>query len=220
MSSQQQPIDRMIADLVSDCAPVTPIASPGKNVVVFSALAFLWSGVMLTLLGRRELASVEDGWFWVLEMSIIAVTGIVGIWGALSLAIPGAEIEKPWRWSWYGLAAWIGLLLTGTVHSVVADGHGLIPVHLGELMCVFWMSVFTLGPAALLAHTVQKGFPTCRREAAMSIMLAGSVWSALGIEMHCTHESAQHHFLFHLGPVVLATVIGWFLGGKLLRRLG
>lgn len=92
------------------------------------------------------------------------------------------------------------------------DGAGIAP----HVVCVVVAMVCALGPLAAFASVRRASDPVAPRLTGAAMGAAAGAWGALFIELHCAHTSASHIVLGHVLPVVLLTLLGAIVGGRVL----
>jgi hypothetical protein len=206
----------LIVQLASQASPVTPLASPGRRVVRWLAVAVLAVAAGVVAFGLRR--NLADAW---LSPAFIgdATFGIVlmgiGAWASLALAIPGAREQSLLRaLTLIVLAGWATLVTANAVHAGQPLGDAHWPV------CALRVVLVGVGPAVLLLSMIRRAAPLHAGPTTALALSAAAAAGALAVGLVCPLSAPAHTLLGHVGPVVVLTIVGALAGRSLLRHTG
>ena len=208
--------DALIADLVSDLAPVRPLRF-GAGVAGTLAAAGLSAAAVIGLVGLRPdwLAGTVN------PMHLLA-TGLFGVLG-LAATVTVIVMSRPqvgsdhsgWRWA----AAMAALLpLAGLI---VAMGRGRAV--LAEAIVRRGAECFAAGglasllTLAVLTAWLRRGAPTAPERAGLVAGVAAGALGAFAFSLHCPDNDIVHFGIWHSMTVLVMAGLGRVLVPRLIR---
>jgi hypothetical protein len=205
----------LIVQLASQASPVTPLASPGRRVVRWLAVAVLAVAAGVVAFGLRR--NLADAW---LSPAFLgdAIFGIVlmgiGAWASLALAIPGAREQSLLRaLTLMVLASWAALVAASAVHAGQPLGDSHWPV------CALRVVLVGVGPAVLLLSMIRRAAPLHAGSTTALALSAAAATGALAVGLVCPLSAPAHTILGHVGPVVVLTIVGALAGRSLMKHI-
>lgn len=82
-------------------------------------------------------------------------------------------------------------------------------------MCFAFTMLFAAGPFASLAYLRRGSDPLHPRALGAALATAAGAWGTTVMSLHCMFTSAAHVTLSHVGPVVVAALLGALAGARL-----
>jgi hypothetical protein len=169
--------------------------------------------------------SLSPGWSRAGGRPAAYVVTLAAAWFAVGLAATWAGVTRG-RSMLGRPAVWRVLVAALTPAALVAtalvtalawpqardDGASAV----AHVVCVAVAMVCALGPLLAFASVRRASDPVAPRLTGAAIGAAAGAWGALFIELHCAHTSASHIVLGHVLPVVLLTLLGALVGGRVL----
>jgi hypothetical protein len=194
--------ERLIAELVADASPVTPLPAPRVRAARWILLAVVAVGAAVALRGLRDNwpMAIADPAFVVTTALVLAI-GVSAAMLTMGLAVPGA-VTRPWlRWIPPGLLlVWMTVLLI----DAAIDGAQLTRGGWGS-SCLWKTWGIGVGPAAVLLTMARSAAPLDWRWTAGMAAIAALAFGVLGTEMICPVTSHAHIFTWHFLPVALSS---------------
>jgi hypothetical protein len=207
-------IEHLVAELAQDTAAIKPAPHPYSLSLMWTGAAAIYLAVSLQFSGLRpDLAlALEQPWFVaeILVLALLLVTTAIS--GAL-LAFPDLHQERGMALAplWAFLAFLLVLLLAWHADSPPAP----LPVH--DVECTLCIIGVALPPAALTFYSLRRFASTHYRLAgSIAILFAFSI-GALWLRLHEVNDSVLHVLEWHYLPMLVAGIIGLWLGKLLLK---
>lgn len=202
----------VIASLVSDLKPVSPLPLPRVRLWRWLAVSAALATVAVAALGRRgDLVSAASTPPFQAHVLLLLIAAVSSAGAALALAIPG-EFLASWRRAapMVAVVAW-GAWLVGELLVLAASTGDVWPIAHGW-GCVAKAFAVGVTPGLLLAVMVGRGAPADPRAPVIFTALAAAAVGALGVEMTCPLTSPMHLLLWHAGPVVAVVLLASMFG--------
>ena len=211
--------DRLIANLVRDLEPVTPLSPPGIRAGQWVVLAVTAGVLAVATLGvRDELAATVSTVPFQVHGVLLLIATVMSAGAAMVLAAPGERLSA-WR-AWAALLAAVawGAWLAGEL-GLAAASHTIGAWNIDQGWgCVGKAVAIELVPGIALFTMLGRGAAIDTRRAAMFGGLAVVGVGALGLEFGCPNTLPMHLLIWHAGPVLVFTVVAAFAGGLWLAR--
>ncbi len=202
--------------LANDCAP-RRATSRWTRVAVPALAAAALAGVVWLVRPRHDFATAATPFFWFAAFAWIAIVAggmrLLVARGRLGLGVPAA-----YRWLYIGFA-----VLAFEVLSVLGNrGDANSIEHVGSHT---WWAHWTCAPSGSLAALALALpiFGLLRRSAVVAPEAAGAlaglvagIGSVLASQMACGFADAMHYTTIHLVPIVMAIVMGAWVGRRTL----
>ncbi|MEZ0470249.1 DUF1109 domain-containing protein [Luteimonas salinilitoris] len=211
---------RLIDQLTAQARPVRPLASPLRRTLLWVAMATALIMAIVAAYGLRpgltaDLAAPPALVEWIASI----LTGVLAAYAVFQISVPG---RSP-RWAWLplpALALWLGGLGWGCLHDAARMGSEAFVLEMASSECAvaIAMASIPLGLVMLLmvrhAGVVRPG-PT-----AMLSALSAAALSAAGVSLFHGGESALMVLLWHVGAVVVLSLLCLAFGRPLFSWIG
>lgn len=206
--STNEVIDRLAKSLT----PVRPLAPIGRRFAGWAAWALLVAGLEIALLGFPRRPSPD--WFrlsfW-LSTGLALGVSLFAAWAALRLSVPGEEKPALHRrgpaaifalWALFELGSWAVAAVRGA--PLALDGH-------------WYCGVMILGPGLFIGagfvFLLRRGVALSPNWCGALAALASVAFVAWMFQFACPLASVSAHaVLWHLAPVGLAALFGFWMG--------
>lgn len=212
--------EELVRSLVADLAPVRRLRSVDSRAARWAALALSCACLGSYALGARsDLARKLHDPAFLTEGAALLVVFLAAARAAFRLGIPGAEPGPLARAvPIVGLFAWV-LLLASRWSPGASDpifGPGAWGAWRDGLPCVGRMLGLAFAPAIAIVFLLREAAPGERRWTGLFAFLSSSAVAILGTQMVCMKDAPRHLLLWHVGPVLIAALVGagagkWFL---------
>jgi len=202
----------LINELVREHAPRRVVAKPEKRVWQLLFVALVISLIILVLTGRRSALNSDLVLHYYYGEIILLVALLAStIEAVLRSLIPGENISLALKRTLGLFLAWVGLLGVGIITGITPN------MPLEGASCIAIIGIGSLVPAILLISEAKKGFVLNGNVTGVLIALSSALVGVLGVEAHCEWESANHHLIFHMLPLLIIAGCGIFMR-KLLKQ--
>jgi hypothetical protein len=220
---ERTPLPFVIAALVRDGAPVTPLPSPWTRLGLWTVKAVSAAAVVTLLFGvRADIgAHLHDVRFIVLALVTIALA-VSAAAGAFVLSVPGADRWRAARWlPPIAATAWAALLWTRL--DAMGQPIARLVATRPHPACVLLILSISALPGFWLFHMLRRAAPIDKPWTGALAALASLTVGALGTQFICPIDNPAHQLLWHVAPVAVLTSVGLWLGARLFdwrRRAG
>ncbi|MDJ0847979.1 MAG: NrsF family protein [Myxococcota bacterium] len=209
--------DDLIDGLVSELEPAGPLRRPGP------LTALWWAGSWIFVLGvTLAVAPMRPGALdqllsaprFAFETLFGAAAGLVAVWMAFALGIPGHGATRR------RVAAGLGLLVLWSCAYVVGlFDPALEPSMLGKRPgCVFEVLIYGTPTLLVALALLRRLAPLERAWTGAVVGAAAGAMPGLLMQLACMYVPS-HILAFHIGPVAALAAAGAALGPLLLRRV-
>jgi hypothetical protein len=207
----------VIRQLAAEAKPVRPLRPIAVRVAGWFVIAALSLAIVMLLMGvRRELGDAADRTDFAIEATLLLLTALSAVIGALLVSIPGAGEPRRVRWLPLGLAAACLMLAAGELAYAAVTG-----APTGRLTfawhCVYKTTSVAIVPGIALFVMVRRGAPLRSAWAGLLAVLATAAIGVLGANIICPNDRPLHMLLWHVLPLVIFAGFGAALGRWLLR---
>lgn len=208
--------DDLIGELSLGLAPVKPLTTPERRLMLWLALAIPYLAVIVAFDGlSQELAQRLAEPRFLLEQGAALATALLAGYAALSLSIPGRPAWLAWL-PFLSLAVWLASLGQGCWQSWLAFGAGgLIPEN--DWGCIPSIMLGSLVPAGVLVFMLRRGLVFLPKQALLLAALASAGLAELGLRLHHPVDSSIVVLVWHGGIVLAIALLGRALGPRLLK---
>lgn len=214
--------EELVRSLVADLTPVRRLRSVDSRTAGWAALALSWVCLGSYALGARsDLAwKLHDPGF-LIESAALLVVFVAAARTAFRLGIPGIEPGPLTRTvPLVGLLAWL-LLLVSRWSPGASDPLPAAGTWVDGWSCIARMLGLAFTPSLAIILLLRNAAALQRRWTGCFALLSSSALAILGTQMVCMKDAPRHLVLWHVGPVVLAALVGAGAGGWFLtHRLG
>lgn len=212
--------DELIETLANELTPVRPRQAFALYALYWLVLAAIIGIIAVLVLGgiRHNLPAALSNSFFLAQNACAIAALLFSLCAAFLLAIPD---RKPSRIALVAISfsavfwiAMIALNLAGaSVHSLAEDWHAS-----GTLQhCIRNFILIGVFPFLALLFMVRRAASTFPGLTGLSVFIAAASLSAVCMRVLCPVDEASHIVLSHDLPVLVISVLGWVIGGKLLK---
>ena len=207
--------NELIAALIDDLAPVTPV-KPVEGAMIVGA-ATLLAGVISTVyfgFWAGMISGEASGYFWITN-GLLAMLGAASTAALVATALPRVgNRSNAVLWG----AAMIGVLpVAGLLSLVSTVGESHAGVRIWHWEC----AAYGLVAAALIAGAavvfLRRGAPVSLERAGWATGIAAGALGSLAYGISCSIDTIEHVGIVHIAPVAIAAVIGRFAVPPLIR---
>jgi hypothetical protein len=210
----------LIDQLAAQAKPVRPLASPLRRTLLWVVMAAVVIASIVAVYGLRpglaaELAALPSLIEWVASV----LTGLLAAYAVFQISVPG----RSQRWAWLpapALVLWLSSLGWGCLRDAARMGSEAFALEMTSSECALaiTMTSIPLGLVMLLmvrhAGVVRPG-PT-----AMLSALSAAALSAAGVSLFHGGESALMVLLWHVGAVLVLSLLCLTFGRPLFSWIG
>lgn len=203
--------DSLIEELASSAAPVKLASPPYLQLATWLALAILYVGAGVALIGKRP-HNVEElsNFGFAMQFFLPLLLSLASAASAFTLGIPNRKNYWPAIAPLSALAACaISLVYLISSSQEAHAGTGL--------NCLRNMVVLSLPPALLLCFLIQRASPLQVKMVGILAAFGASALACSATRFICPNEDALHFFVWHFVPVLLLGAVGYGLGNALFR---
>ncbi|MBA4748436.1 MAG: DUF1109 domain-containing protein [Sphingopyxis sp.] len=209
-------LDRLIDGLTEDLAPVTrQRQAHGVNIVL--AAWTIGAAALLIVMGLRH--DWNSGMFEpsaLLQIFWSAALGLVAIWFAVRMAMPGVGRDHGgWRWA-AAVAATVPL--AAIVALMAASSLRWAQSYPDAGMECLWKGMLAGSMvAAALTLWLRQGAPSSPERAGLVTGIAAGATGVTVVALHCPLDALMHVGIWHGATIMLAALIGRIALPPLLR---
>lgn len=209
--------DELVRSLVADLRPVRRLCRVELRAAAWALLALGCMSVGASVLGLRgDLARKLGDPVYLIESTALLVVFASSAWSGFRLSVPGAEPTRLGKLV-PGLAAvgWVLLIVSrGASHSYTA----VTAVPALGWSCVWRIVGLAVAPGATMFALLRRAAPDERARTGGLAVLSTSALAALCTQMVCRNDAPAHLLPWHVGPVLIAGLLGLAVGKLLLPR--
>lgn len=205
--------DKLIADLVKELKPVKPAPSLLALFVQWLAAFAVYIALLVYCLDvRPDIGLQSQKPLYVAEIAILALLLVASAFSISVLSFPDMH-QKRW-------AAWMPVALLFLLASVIGlewlGNVPQLPAHNGIecLKCILFSSVI---PACFVFYRLSKMASTSPMLAGYVALLSSSSLGCLALRLSEPTDSVSHLVLWHYLPMLGLSILGLFLGKKILK---
>ena len=211
--------DDLVRSLVNDLQPVRRLRGPGQRALRWGVLALVCVFVGTCALGLRgDLPGKLHQRSYLLQNASLLLLFVLSALSAFRLSVPGLGQSMVTRGlPALGLLVWIGLLAFGWAHAPSA----VLPwaaFWRSGVPCVARMGCLALVPGLALFFMLRRAAPVRAGWAGLWSLVSASSLAIVGTQWVCPKDDPLHVIVWHLGPVLVAGLVGIGLG-RLWQRL-
>ena len=216
MTMDKAPSDTLIAELVGELQPVTPLRF-GRGLAAALAAAGVSAAGVVALLGARP-----DGVLHSADPMHLVATGLYAVLG-LAASVTVIVMGRPqvgsdhggWRWA-AGMAALLpiaGLIVAAERGHAAMAGDAM--AHGAECLAIGAAASLTV--LAVLTAWLRRGAPTAPGRAGLVAGVAAGAFGSFAVSLHCPENDIVHIGLWHGAAVVVMAAIGALVVPRLVR---
>lgn len=197
----------LIAGLVADLKPVTPLRQAGGMRLALLAL----SGGVIGMIGmfgpRADLLAGRPDALALLSAGIYLVLALASAWAVVDMARPYVGVRRE-GWGWTALMA--ATLPAGAVVTIAAAWWRGIPsgFDMDGATCMKFGLGWSLLTFAALIVWLRRGAPSLPRRAGLLTGVAAGAAGIFAVSLYCPHNDLIHIGVWHGLTVVVAGLIG------------
>lgn len=205
--------DALIAALVDDLGPATPLRR-WRGLALFAAAAALTVALVVLALGLRpEVATGHIGPMFLLANGLYAMLGIATAVTAIAMASPQVgNRHEGWTWA----AAMTALLPAVAVLMRLLEPPGTVHEPTG-MLCAAASVVLGLIVMAGLTLWLRRGAPTSPTRAGLLTGIAGGSVGAAAFAFYCPHNDLFHTAISHGAAILVSAAIGRLIVPRFIR---
>ena len=207
-------IEQLVATLSKDVTPVKSAPHPYVLSLKWLAIASAYLIVSFAFSGfRPDLANAMQNPWFVAELVLLFVLFITTAIAAAVLSFPDMHQKRNMA---YGPLWVAGLFVLMILFAWLADSPSTpLPMH--SLACTVSIILFSLPPFVATFYALRKLASThLRLSSSIAVLFAlstGAIWERL----HEQNDSIIHVIEWHYLPILACSVLGLWLGKKLLK---
>ncbi len=213
MSSQST--TDLIAALVADSKPVSPLRAINGAMWVIGAMSFTVTAVIMMMGIRIDQAGAAQLVPLVIANGLLLILAVSAAVTALAMATPytGARRSAP-KWALamiavLPVAAIVDIAVHGGESAIWHEGHGL--------KCLLASLAASLPVMATLFAWVRRGAPAHPRLTAATIGTAGGAMGTIAYGLACPIGDVSHLFLWHIATPFVTTATAALVLQRLLK---
>ena len=202
--------EQIVRSLAADLKPVRRLPKVEWRTAVWAVFAAACVAIGSYGIGpRTDLAAKLRDPAFLVEGALLVLVSLFAARSAFSSSIPGAERSTDGRiLPVMGLLVWVCVIAGGPAVASFAPGW----------TCLARMIALVFVPALAALWMLRRAVPLAPGwTGGLALLSAGSL-AMLGTRMLCPKDDPGHVLLWHLGPVLLAAVLGIRLGRWSLSR--
>jgi hypothetical protein len=199
--------DELIRRLVLDLQPVNRLERPIRRSVRFALLAGLATAIEVLVVGTRaDLVGKLLEPIYLTETAILLVLFSGATFAALCSGVPGVKLSAA---TWLVvLAAGAWLLIVGHATGGEAQAVGLV----SGAACVRRTLLLATLPGLLLFAMLRRSVPLEAKISGAFAMVSAGALAVLGTRLLCAKDEAAHVLTWHIAPLAVLALLGWFIG--------
>lgn len=212
--------NRLIEQLASHARPVKPLASPMRRTLLWLALALVVIALITAAYGFRpglleDLSNPPSLIEWVSS----ALTGLLAAYAVFQISVPGRSLS----WAWLPMPAlllWLSGLSAGCMQDFARLGGEAFLVEMASAECAVAITMTSVPLGLVLLLMVRHAGVVRPAATAMLAALSAAALSAAGVSLYHSGESALMVLLWHMGAVLLLSLLCLLFGRPLFAWIG
>jgi hypothetical protein len=207
-------LDKLVAELAENATAVKPAPHPYRLSLKLMGAAAIYLVLLLILAGLRPglTQSFTQPWF-IAEIAALLLIFIATTLSAALLAFPDLHQKRILAVAPAGMFGLFWLVILFSWHA--DNPPAPLPVH--SLECTLNIALVSLLPAAWTFFTLRKYASTHHYWAGGIALLSAFSIGALWLRLHEINDSIPHVVEWHYLPMIVAGVLGVWLGKLLLK---
>jgi hypothetical protein len=207
----------LIQSLVEDLKPVRRLASVDLRTVLWAGFAVACVCFGTYALGvRSDLALKLHDPSYLVEGAALLMSFALATRSAFQLSVPGVERGRLSRM--LPLAMLLGWALLIAIRGARGMNEAsFTPVSSGS-SCAFRMTFLAFAPTLWLLFMLGQAAPLRPGWTGLFALVSASALGMLGTQALCVKDAAMHLLYWHVGPVLIAGLVGLCLGELFLSR--
>lgn len=210
----------LIEQLSARATPVRRLSSPLRRTLIWFLLAAAVIAVVTASKGLRPglLHSMAQGPM-AMEWIASVVTGVLAAYAVFQVSVPGRSPS----WAWLPVPAlllWISGLGWGCAADFVRMGNDAFAFQGADWGCARAITFISVPLGLVLLLMVRHAGVVRPAPTAMLAALSAAAFSAAGVSLYHPGESALMVLLWHVGAVLLLSLLCWLFGQRLFGWIG
>ena len=211
---------RLIDQLAARAEPVRPLSSPLRRTALWLVLAAMLIAMIASVYGLRTglLADLAQAPL-LLEWIASVLTGLLAAYAVFQISVPG---RSP-RWMWLPVPAlllWLGGLGWGCLRDYARLGADAFLMEAVSSECAVAITMTSVPLGLLMLVMVRHAGVVRPAPTAMLVALSAAALSAAGVSLYHGGETALMVLLWHLGAVVVLSLLCLLFGRPLFAWIG
>lgn len=211
---------RLIDQLAARAEPVRPLSSPLRRTALWVVLAAMLIAMIASVYGLRTglLADLAQAPL-LLEWIASVLTGLLAAYAVFQISVPG---RSP-RWMWLPVPAlllWLGGLGWGCLRDYARLGADAFLMEAVSSECAVAITMTSVPLGLLMLVMVRHAGVVRPAPTAMLVALSAAALSAAGVSLYHGGETALMVLLWHLGAVVVLSLLCLLFGRPLFAWIG
>jgi hypothetical protein len=206
---------RLIVELAARASRVSPLWPPGRRVAAWLVACLIVLGLVNARAARPDLAERLRESAYLIDLASILILATLLAHRASLAAVPGREQGR--LAGVVGVACGTLVVALGVLHRTDA-GQSLETFMTVGLPCLGTTALMAIVPTAALLVAVRRGAPVAPARAAALAGAAGWLLAYLAARLTCPLDEVFHIWVWHLGPVAVASACAAALGAVWLER--
>jgi len=210
----------LIEQLATRAEPVNRLSSPMRRTSIWVSLA---GAIILSIVAahgaRSGLLQAMTVPSTALEWIASVLTGVLAAFAVFQISVPGRSPS----WAWLPFPAtllWLAGMGLGCLRDATQSGVAAFAFHIGGMECARAIALTSLPLGLVLLVMVRHAGVVRPGPTAMLAALSAAALSAAGVSLIHSGESALMVLLWHLGAVVLLSLLSWLFGRHLFSWIG
>lgn len=213
-------VNRLIDQLATQAMPVKRIASPMRRTLLWLAMT---SAIIFAFVAMHGL---RPGWLQELMVPGAAIewissvlTGALAAYALFQISVPGRS--RAWIWLPLPFAVlWLAGIGMGCMHDVAHMGSAAFAFDGGSFECARAIAFASVPLGLLLLLMVRHAGVVCPSRAAMLAALSAAALSSAGVSLFHKGETALMSLLWHVGAVVVLSMLSWLCARQMFAWIG
>lgn len=211
---------RLIDQLVAHARPVRPLASPLRRTLLWLLMAAVLIASIVAAYGLRpglvtDLAATPALIEWVASI----LTGALAAYAVFQISVPG---RSP-RWAWLPLPAlvlWLSGLGWGCLRDAARMGSEAFVLEMASSECAVAIAMVSIPLGLVMLLMVRHAGVVRPGATAMLSALSAAALSSAGVSLFHGGETALMVLLWHVGAVVVLSLLCLAFGRPLFAWIG
>ncbi len=210
----------LINQLGTRAVPVRRLSSPLRRTLAWLLLAAVVIALVTASFGLRTglLQSMSQGPMAV-EWIASVMTGVLAAYAVFQISVPG---RSP-AWAWLPMPAlllWVSGLGWGCAADFVRMGNAAFAYQGASWECAKAITFISIPLGLVMLLMVRHAGVVRPASTAMLVALSAAAFSAAGVSLFHPGESALMVLLWHVGAVLLLSILCWLSGRQLFAWIG
>lgn len=210
----------LINQLSARAIPVRRLASPLRRTLIWLLFAAVVVAVVTATFGLRKglLQSMSQGPM-ALEWISSVLTGVLAAYAVFQVSVPGRS--RSWAWLPVpSLLLWVSGLGWGCAADFVRMGSEAFAFEGASWECAKAITFISIPLGLVLLLMVRHAGVVRPAPTAMLAALSAAAFSAAGVSLFHPGESALMVLLWHVGAVLVLSLLCWLFGQRLFGWIG